>query len=133
MTQSTAPKFASSFSAGLRALADLLDRHPTLAQDLHHTGLNAFVYHNIKADQPERLASWVQAAKKLGAAVSEETKGNDFKVHLDFGSLRVSVWVDRDKVCEQVVVGTETVDKVEWRCPALLAGEPVAAGSAVAS
>lgn len=116
----TAPT-AATFAAGLRDLATLIDKHPGLAKDLHGSGPRAFLQYNYNIDQRAHLEKWVRAAKKLGATVSENenTKDDDFRVYLDFGSLRVELWADRKKVCDQVVVGTETVDKVEWRCPAL--------------
>jgi hypothetical protein len=120
MPESTAPT-AATFAAGLRSLAALIDKHPGLAKDLHGSGPRAFLQYNYNIDQRAQLTRWVQAARKLGATVSEAESrmDGDFGVHLDFGSLRVSLWASREKVCDQVVVGTETVDKVEWRCPAL--------------
>jgi len=131
---STAPT-AASFAAGLRALAALIDKEPGLAKDLHGSGPHAFLQYNLNIDQRALLERWVRAAKKLGATVTkapetETALPDDIKVFLDFGSLRVTLWANRKKVCDQVVVGTEMVDKVEWVCPALT-NETLLARSAV--
>lgn len=124
---------ATSFADNLRALAEVLDDHPELAEDLSTSDLSAFLLCNVRDTQKERLAQWVDAMKAHGAAVSEDPKSTDteLRVRMSFGALSVVAWVDRAKVSEKVVVGTETIEKVEWRCPAL-SGEPVTAGSVTA-
>ena len=120
---------ATSFADNLRALAEVLDDHPELAQDLSPSDLSAFLLYNVRDAQKERLAQWVDAMKAHGAAVSEDPKSTDteLRVRMSFGALSVVAWVDRAKVSERVVVGTETVEKVEWICSVLVAAPTGAA------
>jgi hypothetical protein len=132
---------AERAAAGLRQLADMLDANPDLEGC-------AWAFHAINAFPRSRagVADWARAAARAtGAKVDKTQSGNWAGVAVEFGPVRVDVVIDRDEVCERVVVDTREVTKevpdpealaaiprvvvteveevVEWRCHPLLAAE----------
>lgn len=150
--QHPSQKLADEFAAGFRALADLLEVNPQLAEDMRYGAGDLFAmpeFNGAVTNQRERLAEWMRAAKSHGAKVTKDASTDNFKAVLTFGAVRVKVLANREAVCERVVTGTETVTKtvkdpallaevpevevtetveiVEWQCKPLLAAEQVPA------
>ncbi len=136
------------YTAGLRALADLLDAHPELRLPYDgRTGpIAVYLTTQDGADQRANLAAW---ARVLPGPKTKEQAGTDgqlFALRARLHGLNFEVIANRDEVCERVVVGTrevvETVpdpellaavptveqtrteELVEWRCGAVLAERP---------
>lgn len=148
---STDPRAA--YTAGLRALADLLDTHPDLP--LPYEGqCTAMSFHFLSGDAKANLAAAVRAfpgrLDKNDPAESDYDRMY-FTLTGRLHGLLVDFTSDRQAVCERVVVGTtevvveepdpnavaalpkvtrrQVVEQVEWRCHPLLADaepEPVA-------
>jgi len=144
---------AQGHAAGLRAMADMLDAHPELAEAMRYsTYLNVGLA--FAEDKRAALAAWIRAAKAHGATVKKS--GDKYvTVELRWGRIGFDVFASREQVCERVVTGTETVttsvpdpdalaavptvevtetvETVEWRCTPLLAApegrEPIPAPS----
>ena len=136
MTDPTAPDARSEYTAGLRALADMLDANPELP--LPYNGLRPEIRLSIFTHTREEAAAY---ARLLPGKVDKEVTdssyfGLDLKGALH--GLHVLVHVPREKVCTRVVKGTrqvtrtepivtghrevtETVEDVEWECGPLLA------------
>lgn len=130
---------------GLRALATLIEQNPELAEHFRHTiGIINVPVNSV--DEPVPLiAAFTRAAMALGARVEKEYGEHWGGVNLTWGPVGIHVYAARDKVCERVVTGTETVIKnvpdpealaavptvevteevetVEWVCRPLLATE----------
>lgn len=130
----------------LRLLADFLDANPDLPGSL------AYAFDSIHVFPPGRddVAAWARAVLRAHGSVqkyqdSEKWAGLDVK----FGEVvKLRVRIEREEVCERVVIGTRevteevpdpeavaalpkvavttTVEDVEWRCMPLLSGEPEA-------
>lgn len=126
------------YAAGLRRLADMLDR---LDESVRISYLDApSVWCPRNADE---VALIIRAGLAAGAEIvkygAEDSAYRNVGVR--FGAVEAMALVSKATVCERVVVGTETievpdptfippgapmvervVDKVEWRCRPLLAG-----------
>jgi hypothetical protein len=132
---------AQRAAAGLRQLADFLDANPNLQGTRY-----AFDSINLFPRGRDAVAAWARAAMRAtGAAVDKFVNGNWAGVKVTFGSVGVDVTIERDEICERVVVDTRevteevpdpqalaavpkvtvtrTVEDVEWRCRPLLAGD----------
>ena len=131
----------SEYTAGLRALADMLDTHPDL--ELPYTGgphstMNVLP---LRVNQRAQMAAWARA---LPGRVDKAPRGDDyFDLTGMIRGITVCVIADRDEVCERVVTGTREVEReevvtpattrtitateetVEWRCAPVLS--PVSA------
>lgn len=136
-------KHAAEITAGLRAVADLLEEVPAAATILAGTKLLVPVMH--ESDPVALLAAIARAGAAQGGKVSKSYETKYANVDVTFGPVVLQAYADREQVCERVVVGTETVTKkvkdpkalaavpeievteeveqVEWRCRPLLAGE----------
>lgn len=146
----------SSISEALRQAADLLDQHPDFPQPYlvisysGRLGVNWFLHIDTPADLVAQKAVAGSIVKAIGGTWAKA--GRDWDDSFEFthreGLLDMVVKVDRPAVCERIVVGTETrtvpaveaqpertetVEKVEWRCEPLLAGDQAEGSSAVAS
>jgi hypothetical protein len=128
----------SQYIAGLRELADLLEQHEEL--ELPYSGYRSAMSVIPADNQLEQVAAWARA---LPGRVEKRVRSGYFDIDGNLAGLKITVIADRDKVCERVVVGTETVtrtvpdpdvevplvevteqvERVEWRCLPLLAGE----------
>lgn len=147
-TQSTveAPEVAAAQAAGLRRLADLIEANPELAGTSSYLrSLNIWW-----APNAEHLAALARAGLEHGATVEKVVRDSLYSLALRWGPVTAHALADRGNVCERVVVGVdeitrqvpdpdalaavplvekvETVEKVEWRCPPLLA-ETATAGA----
>lgn len=114
---------ATAAAEGLRAFADSIERHPELARTLDYSRLT------VIADDADDFAYLVRA---LGGKRTKNPQSWYLHVTRSFGPLNVGIAGVR--VCERVVVGTETVeipdpnapkvtveqDIVEWKCPPVL-------------
>jgi len=125
---------AAEQAAGLRSLADLIERHPELA------GTPSFlsclnIWWSRDADQ---VAAIARAGLDHGAQVDKIYRGDTFSLALKWGPVTAHVLAERGVVCERVVVGTDeiteqvpdpdalaavpmisrtrTVERTEWRC-----------------
>ena len=117
---------------GLRGLAAFLETHPDVPRPSSTCGFYVFCANK------EEMA---QAAKSVGGRLEKSATTNYFMLRKDFGPLRLEIAVEREQICERVVVGTkvvpakpecvlpatpETVEEViEWRCSSVL--EPATA------
>ena len=131
------------FVAGLRELADLIERAPAVA------GPCPSYQHNLFAESGESMAG---LAKAIGGRWDKVTVGDYFVLRRRiagdwFSGVTVEINGRHEQVCERVVTGTRTVeipdpevvasapkvrieeDVIEWRCPDVLrsAAEQVAA------
>lgn len=115
-----------TLSEALRAVADLLDAQPVLAEHVNAPSLGVW------AETPEEFAELAQA---LGGQREKFSGEKLLAVKRRFGPVRVDVCGYHERVCEARVVGTETVeipaveaspartvtrDVVEWVCPPVL-------------
>jgi hypothetical protein len=140
--------------AGLRALADLIEANPELAEHTRYAfgNLNAFAPHD---DAVAVLAAAARAGKAAGHRVTKSYDAYScVAIHLadeaepfTGGAVVLEFNAPRELVCERIVTGTrevtETVpdpdapkitrtrveDVVEWRCAPLLADEGAEARS----
>lgn len=150
------PKQSQRLAAGFRALADMLDANPDLA-DVGYCFSYIFEAVNIPVDSREQIATLARAGMRAGAKVDKHQDDNYAGVNISFGSVGLHVYADRDEVCERIVVGTKevteevpdpealaavpkvtvtkVVEEVEWRCGSLLSPTPaqVAEAALVAS
>jgi hypothetical protein len=132
----------TSYTAGLRALADLLDQHPQIPLPLDGVGLPISI--GFHGPAIEDHAGEMAAAARILIPGTRNKAADDgyFRVRGMLHGLQLEVWAMRDQVCERVVTGTrevprevpdpavqvptvtvlETVEDVEWRCAPLLAG-----------
>jgi hypothetical protein len=139
----------SSFTAGLRAVADFLDEHPEVR--LPYLGAYAEgsdlpslpIYLVTGATARDELAAITRAMGTATKAVKQFAVGGDsFQVWREFEGIVLCAGVDRGEVCTKVVTGTEDreveevvtpavtrkvvkqVEVVEWKCEPLLAPAP---------
>lgn len=130
----------AAYTAGLRALADLLDAHPDLP--LPYEGRLSPVqlgFHGLE----DPAAALAAAARLIPGAKRKGYDDNYFRLVGRLHGLQVELWAMREQVCERVIVGTEVreieepdpeavaalpkvkrtevVEQVEWRCHPLLA------------
>lgn len=136
-------------ATGLRALANMIEAHPELApmMDLSSTvrRLHVSVGHGAPGSAQDELLAFLRA----GGAAAKKNYDSDkwMAVDIDFGAVSLYVYTARDKVCERVVTGTETVTKTvpdpaapmvevtevveisEWKCAPLLATEKTSVSS----
>lgn len=93
---------------GLRALADMIEQNPEVAEFASLSGLYAF-HVSSAADH----ATMIRAALKAGAKVDKDISEELYNVTLTFGPVSAMVLAYREQVCERVQVGTETVTRAE--------------------
>lgn len=105
----------AEYIAGLRALADLLERNPDL--DLPTYGkwswspIRVVITRDDGQRQRDQLAAWARA---LPGEKTKAPAGQDGEMLTLAGRLRgiwIDVLADRDEVCERVVIGTHEVTK----------------------
>lgn len=140
----------TNYTAGLRALADLLDNNPDLP--LPYTGINAaspITFYVLDAGEDPK-GTLAKIARLLPGTVGKTTSGSGqyFSITGTLAGLHIDATAYRKAVCERVVTGTrevivpatrritvparpatvETVEDVEWVCSPLLAdADPVSA------
>lgn len=134
---------AQNLTAGFRALADMIEGHSELAEEFRYMveGINIPV--NTAADPKAMLAAFIRAAKQHGAKIKKRNTDTWGGAILSWGAVGLHIYAARDKVCERIVTGTETVTRtvpdpdalakvpeievietvetVEWICSPLLA------------
>ena len=131
----------AAYTAGLRALADVLDKHPEVP--LPYAGdLGAIDFYFTSCDDPR--AAMAAAARAIPCKWDKRTTANGSFFYLSghLAGLRIDLTANRDDVCERVVVGvedkeveeevtpavvrkvTKPVEVVEWRCGSVLAPRP---------
>ena len=149
------PTLASRQAAGLRALADMIEANPEVAEHLRYTFGHMGVPLIVQCDGEirEALARLVRAGKAHGATIDKTYNGQWAGANLNWadGAVTLRVTADRNEVCERVVTGTdtvirtvpdpaalaavptievtETVERVEWICKPLLADDTTEATS----
>jgi hypothetical protein len=133
----------AAYTAGLRALADVLDEHPELPLPYDGTTSPVCVF----AYDREHVATF---AKVLPGPVEKVYEDDDqtfgFRLRGLFGGVKFEVIAPRAEVCTRIVKGTrevtrevpdpaalaavptttvvETVEDVEWVCSPLLSEAP---------
>jgi len=136
---------AARQAESLRALADMIEANPQLAEEISYGLGNSISVPIVDGDQKAKLAAFAKATTKAGAKVTKHATGggNYFGIKATLGEVTLDVWASRDQVCERIVTGTKevteevldpealaavprvavtkTVEEVEWRCTSLLA------------
>ena len=125
------------YIAGLRQLADLLERNESLI--LPYSSYSAF---NMFTHSKKELQDW---AKAFPGTLEKEFSDIDIILKGALNGISIKIYGDREGVCERVVVGTrevkhpatpayeakperiEIVEEVEWICGSLLADDGVEA------
>lgn len=142
----TGTNVRSGYTAGLRALADLLDAHPEIP--LPYTGSKHSGLLWILQSEDDQRPILRKLARLLPGLIEKGYRGTDFDLKGSLDGLHLHVIADRDSVCERVVTGTrevtrevpdpvalaavpttvvtETVEDVEWRCAPLLSRDDTA-------
>jgi hypothetical protein len=137
----------AAYTAGLRALADVLDKHDQIPLPHHGNGGAILIMFLDPADARERMAA---AAHAIPCDWRKNVSGDGtyFDLHGELDGLRLELTTYRDVVCKRVVTGTHevtemvkdpeklaevpeievtrTVEDVEWDCGSLLAPRPQA-------
>lgn len=158
--QTTAPavdekaaNLAREVATGVRALADMIETNPAIADEIGWTLRNLLVPIATSDDQRATLAAFARAGTSAGAKVTKDVSGNNdehFGVDITLGKVKLRVYGTRSEICERVVTGTREVveevpdpealaavptttvtrteEIVEWKCSSLLA--PAAGGAA---
>lgn len=147
-TKSTNQELANQYADGLESIAAMFREWPEMAAAIDDQvgPFNlTFQVSRLRRDyDKDALAEFVRRALKHGARIDKEVDGGFFEVKAQFGPVEFEGWAVREAVCERVVVGSETVtrtvpdpkkvakvpmvevtttvEKVEWKCPPLLAG-----------
>jgi hypothetical protein len=128
----------AEYTAGLRALADLLDEHEGIPLPYHGTHSELCIF----CDSKEQMADFARAVPgKLRKKVDEGSAVYGFELHGSIRGLKIVACTHRNEVCTRVVTGTrevteavpdpsvivplvevtKTVEDVEWVCGPLLA------------
>jgi hypothetical protein len=122
-------------AVGLRALADFIEAHPDLTYPTYLR--RPSVWCPTSADE---VAELIRAAKADGVQIEKQHSDTQRNVRFRFGAVKAEALVNKDEVCERVVVGQkvelvpdptyippdvplveQVVDVTEWRCLPLLA------------
>lgn len=126
------------FIAGLREIADFYEAHPELPEN---GGVAIDIWPTGGVDKVGMYARIFGKSSKRVIGDSYFILGKKFR-----GGSKIEVNWSRGAVCQRVVVGQETVvedvveivgkrtvtkDKVEWKCPSVLAPKEVSGGTAV--
>lgn len=134
----------AGYTAGLRALADLLDTHPEVPLPYDGSAVPLTIHHLYARDPERTVREEFQATlRALPGRKDKAPDGTYFDVEFELHGLKLTVTAFRDDVCERVVTGTrevtrevpdpdalaavptttitETVEDVTWECRPLLA------------
>ena len=136
-------KHAGDLIEGLRALADLFEANPELAEDFRYGDAFSKIHNPVSHNEDPRasMAAWARAGKAAGAPVAKDygEKWGSVTVTLS-DAVRIYTYAKREQVCTRIVTGTETVtvkvpdpsvevpmveveqtrEIVEWQCLPLL-------------
>jgi len=96
----------TEYIAGLRELADILYANPDLPLPYHGDLAQLLWIPGLVDDQKEQAAAFTRA---IPGKVDKQPRGDAFDLVGKIRGLAVCMILDRDQVCERVVVGTETV------------------------
>jgi hypothetical protein len=97
------------FAEGLRALADLYERHPEMLVPDH--GLSLYMPYDTKS---ENLRATIKAFTDGGTVHKDPSDEYYYRLHRFFGVLEVTVNVERSVFCKKVT----RMKMVEtWECP----------------
>ncbi|WP_435744994.1 hypothetical protein [Nocardioides sp. SYSU DS0663] len=133
----------------LLAAAEFIDAHPDLPApyvtsfNRGEVDLNYYLHINARGTLAEQKATAAAIVRAVGGDWEKQPWGEEFRFKTTRGPLTFDIQVQRDAVCERVVVGTETVtlpatdaqvieaqpertevrEVVEWRCAPLLADD----------
>lgn len=132
---------ATELADGLRAVADMIEANPELAHILRY----ALTHLSEPLDDRDQMITLARIGARTTGKVTKDFTGKHASVRIAFGPVSVTGYIDREQVCERVVVGHETVieagpdpdavaalpvvereverEIVEWRCHPLLADE----------
>lgn len=122
-TTTEAQSLAAKQATGLRALADLIEANPFLADALEYSLIRTGVNAHIHGDKVAKLARFARAAKASGHTVSKDIDERWHNLDIDVAGIKIKVLAYREEVCDRVVTGTETVTKTV-KDPARLAEVP---------
>ncbi|MFD9949996.1 hypothetical protein ACFWYW_28440 [Nonomuraea sp. NPDC059023] len=132
----------AAYTAGLRALADILDANPDLPLPYDGDGKPLSFIEGIAAESRRGAAVF---ARVMPGPVEKSGTDSQFYLKAKLHGLRVKWIATREEMCERIVVGTreveieepdpeavaalpkvkrvEVVEDVEWKCRPVLAGE----------
>lgn len=114
----------SAYTAGLRALADILDAHPELPLPYEGSSPDLsqrMTFHFLSGDDPR--GKMIAARRALGVPVDKNALDAYFNLHGQLHGLYFAITTFRNEVCERVVVGTREVE-IEEPDPEVLAALP---------
>lgn len=134
----------TGYTAGLRALADLLDEHPEVPLPYDGTQGRIAIHHLYPRDPERTIREEFQATlRAFPGRKDKDPRDQYFDVELELHGLKLSISTFREEVCQRVVTGTrevtrevpdqaalaavptrtvtEVVEDVEWICQPLLA------------
>lgn len=135
---------------GLLGLAAMIERNPELVDGDLGPLRYVFGGMNVFPSTREGVAALARMGRRAGAKVTKHQNDSRAGVDLDFGwpegyrgRVRLHVSVDREEICERIVIGTrevteevpdpeklaavpkvtvtKTVEEVTWRCHPILA------------
>jgi len=130
----------TNYTAGLRALADLLDNNPDLPLPYHGNDTH-LLWVQDNGDNDETRDTARLFARLIPGTISKKARDTYLDLDGHIAGLKVSLITSRAAVCERVVTGThevttparpalnlpaepehtETIEDVEWVCGPLLA------------
>ena len=107
---------------GLRAFCDFLESNPNAPTP--HTVTRADVFLHTKEE-------FAAAAKAIGGKLEKKEYSEVFSLRKEFGPVQYDINVDRQVICESVVIGKRIIpaveaqpareeDEVEWVCGTVL-------------
>lgn len=143
-------ELAREQAAGLRALADMIEQNPHLAEQVRYSFTAVNVPIGRSGDVRATMTDFVRRGVRAGAVVTKEQDDSWAGATLAWGPVGIHVYAARAEVCERVVTGYDTVtetvpdpvalaavpmvkrtfpvEKVEWVCRPMLDTEAVARG-----
>ena len=128
----------AEYIAGLRELADLLERHDDLPLP-YRGSMSDLVWIEVTRDADEQKALAAKFTRLIPSTISKEPRDTALDVKGSIRGLQVCMVVNRSAVCERIVKGTKTVtipakpaepertvevDEVDWVCGSILDGTP---------
>jgi hypothetical protein len=133
----------SSYTAGLRALADLLDDNPQVPLPYDGTRSPITIHHLFAQNGGSVREEFLDTVRAFPGRKVKDPGDHYYDVEVQLHGLSIQITTFRDEVCERVVKGsrevtrevpdpdalaavptttvTETVEDVEWVCQPLLA------------
>lgn len=110
-----------SYVQRLRNMADLMERHEFLnIYDAHSFGFSVYVYDGDENEPKaaERIAQWARELRADKLALREpaikDYETTQFTLTVKMELFTVKFRTSRDSVCVAKVVGTETVEEIDY-------------------